>query len=81
MSYNDSNGVRVSGTRSMANGNAQKDLLNGGINGMGANSERNPDLGGPIPIGNGDENSEILTGSIAEGGPDTEEASKLFDQV
>jgi len=56
-------------------------LLNGGINGMGANSERNPDLGGPIPIGNGDENSEILTGSIAEGGPDTEEASKLFDQV
>jgi len=53
-------------------------LLNdGGLKGVGPISERNPELGGPIPIGNGDENSEILTGSIAA--PDTEEASKLFD--
>jgi hypothetical protein len=39
-------------------------------------SARNPELGG---VG-GDEDSNMLQGSIGKGGPDTEEASKLFDE-
>jgi hypothetical protein len=57
------------------------DLLNGGSPGINPISTRNPELGGPFGGEIGDQDSNIMNGSINGGGrADTDEASKLFDE-
>ncbi len=76
MSYKDSNGNRISGAHSVANGQGN-DLLNGEL----ANnpiSGRNPELRNGIPAGEDEENSNFNNGSNR---PDTEDALKVYDEL